>query len=441
MSIFKGRGTLQTSDGGLAKGVGQVLNKPQPAPEPPPKIEPTPATTEIKRIPLPFESKVAGSVKWSEHLRSLFRASKIPDLFLADGDEWHRGYNQMPREMKVELWAHLFGITMKYECDYNPRDYSVDVGTPDDKETWSVGLMQMSVCDQPNYGFKLGYSFEDLQDPYKNTILAVRVAEKLVAQDGLIDGKIDGKWKGLSRYWGTIRDGRQSYAPIKEYVQKLPLTAEIKTGNEVERVVITEPEFVTVEGVRFKDRGHYQTQSGMFSGLTVHYTCSGRAPKNARGVVNWLAEQGYGCMVMDEDGKIYIPEGFDVFRSWGDHSGVSKWNGRSSVSDIFAGMEICCWGLNSSVGPYRESKGEANIIRGRYQQYTEEQEKALVNFILWALTKNPEFKIDNVAGHDELRAEAGKRGDKQDPGASLSMTMPAFRDYLKKLRASYLEFG
>lgn len=194
---------------------------------------------------------------------------------------------------------------------------------------------------------------------------------------------------------------------------------------------IEEPEIVIVKGVKFKERGAYKTPSGKFSGLVVHYTVSGRKASSARAVVSWLASQGYGCMVMDEDGKIYIPEGFDIFRSWNYHAGVSKWGNASGVSNIFAGMEICCWGRNSKEGPYRESKGEANIIAGKYQTYTEAQEKSLTNFILWARTKNPEFKIENVVGHDELRTAAGKKGDKQDPGASLSMTMPSYRKHVE----------
>lgn len=192
---------------------------------------------------------------------------------------------------------------------------------------------------------------------------------------------------------------------------------------------INEPIFKTVKGVKYKQRGNYNTPSGMFSGLVVHYTVSGNAPT---GVVNWLAGQGYGCMVMDYDGVIYIPEDFDVLKSWGYHAGVSKWNGRSSVSDIFAGMEICCWGLNSKVGPFRTvTTDQGYVVAGTYQQYTEAQEKSLINFCLWAKKHNPEFSFDNVVGHDELRREAGRLGDKQDPSGSLSMTMPQLRELLK----------
>jgi hypothetical protein len=202
---------------------------------------------------------------------------------------------------------------------------------------------------------------------------------------------------------------------------------------------IEQPNFVEVKGAPFVNRGFYKTKTGMFSGLVVHYTVSNRKSANAKGVLNWLhygdgkySNGGLMCMVMDENGVIYLPEGFDPLRHWGHHAGVSKWGNLSSVSSHFAGMEICCWGKDSKVGPFRESKGEANIIAGKYQTFTEAQEKALINFIMWAKKSNPEFSFENVVGHDELRAQAGKRGDKQDPGASLSWTMPEFRGLLEQ---------
>lgn len=217
-----------------------------------------------------------------------------------------------------------------------------------------------------------------------------------------------------------------------------PMPDKYKT-EEPERpnVAIKTPEFVVVKGVSFKNRGKYKTTSGMFKGLTVHYTVSGDSPK---GVIGWLAEQGYGCMTMGYDGKIYIPENFDPLTHWGYHSGVSSWKGFSSVSDRFAGMEICNWGLNSKVGPYRTvTTKEGYIVAGKYQAYTPEQEAALINFCLWAKLNNKEFDFDFVAGHDELRKDAGKLGDKQDPGGSLSVPMPKFRELLKTSYAKLMK--
>ena len=196
-----------------------------------------------------------------------------------------------------------------------------------------------------------------------------------------------------------------------------------------------EPTFIVHKGIRFKNqRSKYSTASGTFEGLVVHYTVSGRTPTAAKNVLAWLADNNLGCMVMDENGAIHIPEGFDVFRNWSSHAGTSQWKGRSSVSQYFAGIEVCCWGLGSKTGPYRTvTTKEGYVVAGKYQAFTEAQERALINFILWAKSKNASFDLDNVVGHDELRREAGKLGDKQDAGGSLSMPMPKYRAHLKGL--------
>ncbi len=199
-----------------------------------------------------------------------------------------------------------------------------------------------------------------------------------------------------------------------------------------------EPNFVVVKGVRFKNQKNYNTASKKFEGLVVHYTVSGRTASSAKAVLQWLSDSNLGCMVMDENGLIYIPEGFDIFKHYSSHAGVSKWAGRSSVSQYFAGMEICCWGLaQGKGGTYRKvTTKQGYVVAGNYQAFTEAQEKSLINFILWAKSKNPEFNLDNVVGHDELRREAGKLGDKADAGGSLSLPMPKYREYIKSQYAN-----
>lgn len=189
------------------------------------------------------------------------------------------------------------------------------------------------------------------------------------------------------------------------------------------------PNIVRVPGVKFVKRGNFKTKSGNARGLVVHYTVSGNEKKNALGVVNWLAQSKLGCLVMDKDGIIYAPEDYDFQKDVVFHAGRSSWLGHDNVSYYNIGMEICCWGLGSKVGPFRESKGNANIIHGKYQAYTDKQEKSLINFCLWQLDVNPEFEIAWIAGHDEI---AVPKGRKQDPGASLSMTMPEFRKLIKE---------
>jgi N-acetylmuramoyl-L-alanine amidase len=197
------------------------------------------------------------------------------------------------------------------------------------------------------------------------------------------------------------------------------------------------PEIVTVPGVRFKERGPYKTKTGQAMGLVVHYTVSGRTKNSAKAVLNSLAKRNLGCMVMDEDGVIYVPEKFDLKNDVAYHAGTSSWKGKSGISFYCMGMEICCWGkLDKTTKKYvdardiRTSKGEDNIKSGEYQKYvTPAQEEALLNFILWQLDTNPEFKIEWVVGHDEVAPSR-----KSDPGASLSKSMPKYREMLKNLK-------
>lgn len=187
--------------------------------------------------------------------------------------------------------------------------------------------------------------------------------------------------------------------------------------------------------VEFDNQGEYLTPTGKASGLVVHYTVSGRSARSALGVGRYMASKGLGCLIMDEDGIIYYPRNWSRNR-WlkrrDDHAGKSSWGGKSSVSRYFMGMEICSWGAAG------QQKGADDIRRiaeqhdnqapGLYQKFTARQEQALINFCLWQLDTNPEFRIENIVGHDEVSP-----GRKIDPGGSLSMSMPEFRQYLRAM--------
>ena len=225
--------------------------------------------------------------------------------------------------------------------------------------------------------------------------------------------------------------GPKTIAALRNYEVKISLIKPqpVKKGMSP---VVNIPIFNIVKGVKYKT-GKYKNATGHFEGLVVHYTVSGNSRASAIGVVKYLASKGLGCMVMDGMGIIHIPEGFNIFTDSAGHAGKSGWNGRTGLNSYYAGMEVCCLGKGARIGPLRESKGEENIMPGVYQEFTPKQEKALRDFCLWAALQNETFKLDNVCGHDEARAEVGLKGDKSDPGASLSMTMPKFRKLLKAL--------
>lgn len=192
------------------------------------------------------------------------------------------------------------------------------------------------------------------------------------------------------------------------------------------------PNFVVVPGVRFNKQGRFRTRSGKAKGVLVHYTVSGREARNAEGVLRYLAKRGLGCPVMDAYGTIYIPEGFDPLTDVAWHAGKSHYGGLSGMSRYLVGMEICNWGRltpesKKRVSKMRRSPGKHNIVAGEYEPFTKEQEEALTGFILWVSKMSPDFDVNFVVGHDEVSP-----GRKTDPGASLSMSMPEYREYLKR---------
>jgi hypothetical protein len=75
---------------------------------------------------------------------------------------------------------------------------------------YSIGLFQLSLeSSRGNYKCDVN-TYEELQNPEKNIQCAIRIFDKLIQEDNYIrkynDSKKIEKWKGLSRYWGSIRN-------------------------------------------------------------------------------------------------------------------------------------------------------------------------------------------------------------------------------------------
>lgn len=198
-----------------------------------------------------------------------------------------------------------------------------------------------------------------------------------------------------------------------------------------------QPRVVTVKGVKFANRGRFKTPNGEPDGAVIHFTVSPNSPKSAEGVVRYLASKGLGCPVVDAYGTIYVPEGFDWERDIGYHAGVSEWRGKKSVSNTKIGFELCGWGSDTkgkNLPADQIRRGPSNSgdkTEYNYQKYTPEQEEFLFNVMPYLKAKYPNtFKYDEVCGHDEC---ATPKGRKNDPGQSLSMSMPDFRSKMKSL--------
>lgn len=181
---------------------------------------------------------------------------------------------------------------------------------------------------------------------------------------------------------------------------------------------------------------HGLYQAGYPRGAIVHYTAG--AP--GLGALEEARIEGYTYFLIDVDGSVH--QGFPL-SEWGYHAGDSYWSGIGThVSTQLVGIEIACAGMveTDGIGNFKTCWGgfvgheqvrvvteKDNRAAGAYHIYTEAQEAALLDLLVWLKINNPQvFNIDWVLGHDEVSP-----GRKTDPGGSLSMTMPQLRDRIR----------
>jgi hypothetical protein len=188
-------------------------------------------------------------------------------------------------------------------------------------------------------------------------------------------------------------------------------------------------------------RGFYANKYPV--GAVVHFT-AGRSLKgdsDAKNTIRNGIANGYAYLCISRDGTVFQAHSFD---RWGHHCGKSSWPSLgTSLSNKLVGIEICNAGKLDASGQswfgekypeseQRASLKNANIEAGNYHKYTPEQEKSLIELLVWLKLNNPGvFQVENILGHDEISP-----GRKNDPGASLSCTMPALRSKIKELLAA-----
>lgn len=194
------------------------------------------------------------------------------------------------------------------------------------------------------------------------------------------------------------------------------------------------PVTIVESKVRHVTRGDMELE-----GLCVHHT-AGRQTNDPTGTINMANSpdhSAFGYWVMASDG---IVSKTHELNRWAYHCGTYHHR-------TYLGIEIMGAGLlterNGKLYPWFDFKndvpreraryfeGGKQQIKGWYWPFTKAQEEALVGLIQFLKDTEPKFKIENVKGHDEICFEAGYPGAKNDPGGSLSMSMPQFREYLK----------
>jgi hypothetical protein len=124
----------------------------------------------------------------------------------SDVSELHVHFDSLPMDEKIRLFILLFKWMAYYESAWNPNSQSVDVGEKSDRDTWSIGLLQLSVVDQKNLGIPMGYNFDDLLLPVPNLKLGIEIMCNQVKKRGKI---FIPKWEhgNPALYWATICPG------------------------------------------------------------------------------------------------------------------------------------------------------------------------------------------------------------------------------------------
>jgi N-acetyl-anhydromuramyl-L-alanine amidase AmpD len=188
---------------------------------------------------------------------------------------------------------------------------------------------------------------------------------------------------------------------------------------------------------------------GYPEGAIVHFT-SGRSlngDQNALDVVSFAKVSGYCFFVISSTGRVF--QGFPL-NEWGYHAGKSEWKQYGKpISPNLVGIEVCSAGKLSKTADgklvswfgerysseqVRQNSKHENVAEGFYHKFTQAQEDALLDLLVWLKWNNESvFNLDLVLGHDEVSP-----GRKSDPGGSLSMTMPNYRKWLKD---KYLYFS
>lgn len=155
---------------------------------------------------------------WSNYL-----FDQIDRIYLKEFDDRakdmariHPKFKSMTRPERINVVCDLIRWLAYYESGWDPKSTSVDVGSKEDKDTWSIGLLQISVCDQKNMGLYTNYSFDDLLKPEPNLHLGLTILTRQIRRTGLVILPN----KHQDRYWAVLLDGNK-YSRVNEILARV----------------------------------------------------------------------------------------------------------------------------------------------------------------------------------------------------------------------------
>lgn len=180
------------------------------------KVVPTASqAAQMPLVSLSWEKDHPERLVWSQFIYKRL-ANDLFNTFdqAKDNTRLCKKYNTLTLEQRATVWAELISQMSYYESSWNPKSASVDVGQSDKRDTWSVGLMQISVTDQWGSIEKV-YKYDDLLKPIENLDLSLKIMERQIKTTGKIILLNSDKM----RYWAVLLDGNK-YSKVDKITAK-----------------------------------------------------------------------------------------------------------------------------------------------------------------------------------------------------------------------------
>jgi hypothetical protein len=144
-----------------------------------------------------------------------------------DIDQYCPNYKELDREKRIMFWIAFLKELSTVESSNKPNTIYQEKFTDNEGfYVYSIGLFQLSLeSSKGNYKCDVN-TYEELQNPTKNIQCTIRIFDKLIQEDNYIrDYRLIAQkqeWRGLSRYWGSIRN-RKKINKIKYELSNLSI--------------------------------------------------------------------------------------------------------------------------------------------------------------------------------------------------------------------------
>jgi hypothetical protein len=167
------------------------------------------------RVALSWETKPERK-EWSDSLISRMNADWALYDAAKDIGTFCPKYSSLPKATRQKAWGEIWVGLAYYESSWNPKSASVDVGDPKKRDTYSIGLYQVSVVDQPWAGGGTKYTYDELLTPLPNIHLATVLMKRQLKNTGMIALDNSSKF----RYWAILLQ-KNRYEKIKEIAARV----------------------------------------------------------------------------------------------------------------------------------------------------------------------------------------------------------------------------